>query len=131
MTPLGKTVLAEDTRSLELVPSLIAMNESQRGLRARHTRAYSWEKMNISLPDQLMEGIQVNEAELPFELALGLFVDRKATLGQASRLAGVSRPAFIDILGARRIPMHYDEEDLESDLESLRLLEQRDSDSNP
>ncbi|MFO1431429.1 MAG: UPF0175 family protein [Candidatus Competibacteraceae bacterium] len=78
--------------------------------------------MNLSLPEPLIEGILLTEKELMFDLALGLYVDRRATLGQAARLAGMSRPAFLDALGARQIPIHYDEADLEADLQVIRQL---------
>lgn len=78
--------------------------------------------MKLTLPDTLIEGITLNEKDILFELALGLYVDRKATLGQAARLAGMSRPAFLDALGERHVPIHYDEADLEADLRTLRTL---------
>lgn len=78
--------------------------------------------MTLSLPEPLLDGILLTEQELLFELALGLYVDRRATLGQAARLAGMSRPAFLDALGARQIPIHYDEADLEADLQVIRQL---------
>jgi predicted HTH domain antitoxin len=74
------------------------------------------------LPDNLIEGIALTEQEILFELALGLYVDRKATLGQAARLADMSRPGFLDALGERRIPIHYDEADLEADLRTLKAF---------
>ena len=78
--------------------------------------------MNVTLPDHLIMGIELTEREVVFELALGLYIDHKATLGQAARLAGMSRPAFLDALGERRIPIHYDEADLASDLQTLHVL---------
>ena len=78
--------------------------------------------MRFTLPDHLIEGIALTEQEVFFELALGLYVDHKATLGQAARLAGMSRPGFLDALGERRIPIHYDEADFEADLRTLKEL---------
>jgi predicted HTH domain antitoxin len=83
--------------------------------------------MNLTLPEPLIEGITLTEKDILFQLALGLYVDRKATLGQAARLAGMSRPAFLDALGERQVPIHYDEADLESDLQTLRNLEREDA----
>jgi predicted HTH domain antitoxin len=77
----------------------------------------------ITLPDNLIKDISLTEREAIFELALGLYVDRKATLGQAARLAGVSRPSFLDALGERQVPIHYDEADLEADLQTLQTLD--------
>ena len=78
--------------------------------------------MNITLPDELTAGIQLNERDLPFELALGLYIDRKASLGQAARLAGMSQPEFLDALGKRQIPISYDEDDLAADLRTIAAL---------
>ena len=79
--------------------------------------------MRFTLPDELIEGLALTEQEIRFELALGLYVDNKATMGQAARLAGMTRPSFLDALGERRIPIHYDMADLEADLQTLKALE--------
>jgi predicted HTH domain antitoxin len=42
------------------------------------------------------------------------------TLGRAAGLAGLSKIAFLEELGRRRIPMPYDEQDLTADLLTLR-----------
>ena len=75
--------------------------------------------MQLTIPDDQIEGIALTEHNTLFVLALGLYVDQQATLGQAARLAGLSRPAFIDALGERQIPIHYDEADLDADLRTL------------
>lgn len=79
--------------------------------------------MKLNLPEPLITGLVLTEQDLLFELALGLYADRKATLGQAARLAGLSRPAFLDALGQRQLPIHYDEDDLEADIQTVRRLE--------
>lgn len=81
--------------------------------------------MELKLPDDLLKGQEVTEEELRFDLALGLFIDRKVTLGRAARIAAMSKPAFLDELGKRKIPVHYDAQDLESDLRTLRALEEQ------
>ena len=60
--------------------------------------------------------------ELLFDLAVGLFIDGRLTSGRAASLAGLSKIAFLDELGRRRIPMPYDERDLEADLQTLREI---------
>ena len=57
--------------------------------------------------------------------ALGLYIDDRASLGRAARIAGISVPAFLDELGKRKIAIHYDQEDLASDLRTLESLEQK------
>jgi predicted HTH domain antitoxin len=53
---------------------------------------------------------------------LALFQREKLTLGQASRLAGMSQWQFQQLLGSRGIPVHYGVEDFEADLRTLLLL---------
>jgi predicted HTH domain antitoxin len=47
-------------------------------------------------------------------------LDGRLTLGRAAGLAGLSKIAFLEELGRRRIPMPYDEQDLTADLLTLR-----------
>jgi predicted HTH domain antitoxin len=58
-------------------------------------------------------------AEIMQELALALFQREKLTMGQASRLAGVSQWQFQQLLGSRNIPIHYGVADFEADLLTL------------
>ena len=81
--------------------------------------------MELTLPDDLLRGQNVTEEQLLFNLALGLYIDGKVTLGRAALIAGMPKSAFLDELGQRRIPVHYDADDLESDLQTLRALERK------
>lgn len=56
------------------------------------------------------------------DLAIGLYVDQRVTLGRAAEIAGISKPGFLDVLGKRRVPINYDVADLESDLETIASL---------
>jgi len=38
-----------------------------------------------------------------------MFLDHRVTLGQGAAIAGLSQSEFLHELGARRIPVHYDE----------------------
>lgn len=55
-------------------------------------------------------------------LAIGLYVTREASLGQASEIAGLTYSQFQDELGSRKIPLNYSMEDLEVDLAAVREL---------
>jgi predicted HTH domain antitoxin len=60
--------------------------------------------MNVSeLKVSLPPGLSEDEARLL--LAINLYETGKATLGQAARLAGFSRRAFIEVLGRYQIPV--------------------------
>ncbi|MBP9663174.1 MAG: UPF0175 family protein, partial [Pyrinomonadaceae bacterium] len=50
-----------------------------------------------------------------------LFQEDKLTLGQASRLAGIHQVELQVELASRGIPIHYDDSDLDRDLETLGL----------
>jgi predicted HTH domain antitoxin len=60
--------------------------------------------------------------ELRQELALHLFEQDKLSFGKARELADVSTAAFQHLLGSRGIPVHYDVEEYEQDLETLKNL---------
>ena len=84
--------------------------------------------MELVVPDDLTLESGCSPPELLFGLAVGLVLDGRLTLGRAAGLAGLSKIAFLEELGRRRIPMPYDERDRKADLlASLFLMEQRGS----
>ncbi len=83
--------------------------------------------MQLEIPDGLLLGVKVSESDLRLDLALGLFIDRRMSLSRAAKVAGFNVPAFMHELGKRRIPIHYGDEDLSSDIKAAHLLrEERD-----
>jgi predicted HTH domain antitoxin len=78
--------------------------------------------MNIVIPDEVLLTASMSEAELMQEIAVMLFQKEKLTLGQASNLAGMNQLAFQHLLASRQISVHYDVEDFEADLKTLREL---------
>ena len=79
--------------------------------------------MTITIPDSLLEAARMTESELQQEIALLLYEKEKITLAQASRLAGLNRLRFQHLLASRGSTIHYDVEDFEQDLETLRSLD--------
>lgn len=73
-------------------------------------------QITIDLPDAL----QISEADLRTELAVSLFQQERITPGTASQLAGLHQIEFQRLIASRGICVHYDIEDLEQDLKSLR-----------
>jgi predicted HTH domain antitoxin len=73
-------------------------------------------QITIDLPDAL----QISEVDLRTELAISLFQQERITLGTASQLAGLHQIEFQQLIASRSIFVHYDVEDLEQDLKSLR-----------
>ena len=78
--------------------------------------------MTVTLSDELLRSAHINEAELKAELAVTLFQQDRLTLGQASSLAGIPQLDFQRLLASRRIPIHYDDEAMEEDLQRVRGL---------
>ena len=56
------------------------------------------------------------EREMRKELALALYARKMLPLGKARQLAGLTRWAFEELLGERRIVRAYTEKDLDADL---------------
>ena len=67
----------------------------------------------------------MTERELRQELALSLYAARKVTIVQAADIAGVGFFDFQGLLRERKIPQHYDIQDLEDDMRTLRELKNR------
>jgi len=69
--------------------------------------------VNLSLP----EGLDINESELKIILAGELYEREKLSLGQAADLGGLSKRAFIEIMGMYGFSLFSkSEEDLLSDI---------------
>ena len=77
--------------------------------------------MIVEIPDQVLEQAGLSSKDLLLKVALLLFKEEKLTLGQASRLAGLHQYEFQKELVRAEIPIHYGEEDLERDLQTLGL----------
>ncbi len=78
--------------------------------------------MSIVIPDKILLTTRMSEAELMQEIAVMLFQKEKLTLAQASRLAGMNRLQFQHLLASRRIPVHYDVAEFESDIKTLQEM---------
>ncbi|HXG66260.1 MAG TPA: UPF0175 family protein [Blastocatellia bacterium] len=77
------------------------------GRHNNEARMMNTSEMKISLPPTLSE----DEARLLF--AVKLFEVGKVSLGQAAKLAGFSRRAFMEVLGRYKVPIfNYSPEEL-------------------
>lgn len=76
--------------------------------------------MGVMIPDDVLQAARMSEEELKRELAVLLFQQEKLTLGQASRLAGMTQLQFQHLLASRKIPVHYDVAEFEEDLRILK-----------
>lgn len=77
-------------------------------------------KLVVEIPQDVVSALRVPpedaEREVRKELALALYARKMLPLGKARRLAGISRRDFEALLGERRIPRAYTQEDLDDDL---------------
>jgi predicted HTH domain antitoxin len=78
--------------------------------------------VSIEIPREVVHAARMSADELRQELATYLFLRRKLSFGKAREVAGMTTWAFQQLLGARGIPVHYDVEDYEHDLVTLKEL---------
>jgi predicted HTH domain antitoxin len=77
---------------------------------------------HLEIPQDVLDSARMTADQLLVELAVHLYAQGRLSLGKAHELAGLSLWEFRQILGLRRIAPHFDAEDLEQDLETLRQL---------
>jgi predicted HTH domain antitoxin len=74
-------------------------------------------QLTIDLP----ESVPAEEARL--EMAIGLYRSGRLTQGEAAKLAGFTRPTFIELLAKRGVPFtNIDAEDFDQELATWRAL---------
>lgn len=76
--------------------------------------------VTIEIPREVLRATRMNPEELRRELAIHLFQEGKLSFGKARELAGMTVWTFQQWLGTRGIPVHYDEEEYEQDLATLK-----------
>ena len=79
--------------------------------------------VTITIPDSVLTSARLSEHELKQEIALMLYQQSRLTLAQSRRLAGMSRPAFMQLLASRKISI-YDVAEFEEDLTTLQATGQ-------
>jgi len=76
----------------------------------------------VEIPREVLHATRMTPQELRRELAVYLFQQGKLSFGKAREMAGMTVWAFQQLLGSRDIPVHYDLEDYEEDLATLKEL---------
>ncbi len=76
----------------------------------------------IEIPREIMRSTRMTPQELKRDLAILLFQQGKLSFGKAREMAGMTGWAFQQLLGSRGIPVHYDVEEYEEDLQTLQEL---------
>ena len=78
--------------------------------------------MVIEIQDEALHGLKLTEPQALVDLAVGLFTERRVTLGRGAEIARLTQLAFQQELSRRSIPIHYDVEDLLADVSTLAAL---------
>jgi predicted HTH domain antitoxin len=81
--------------------------------------------MVIEIQDEALRGLELTEPQALLDLAVGLFTERRITLGRAAEIARWTQLEFQQELGRRGIPIHYDLEDLLADVSTLAALREK------
>ena len=81
--------------------------------------------MTIEVQDESLRGLDLTEPQAVLDLAVGLFTERRVTLGRAAGIARLTQSDFQRELGRRGIPIHYDVDDLQADLRTLAALREQ------
>jgi predicted HTH domain antitoxin len=78
--------------------------------------------MDCVISEDILHAARLSPDELKREIGVFLFKQGRLTLGQASQLAEMPMAEFQHLLASRDVAPHYDVEDLEDDVETLRNL---------
>ena len=78
--------------------------------------------MSVVIPDDILKSAAMSEAELKLEIAIMLFQQDKISIGKARRLAEMNLLDFQREIAQRGICIHYDVEEFEEDIKTLRAM---------
>ena len=76
----------------------------------------------IQISQDILDSARLTLPELQQELAIFLYAQGRLGIGKARELAGMSLWEFRQLLAARRIAPHYDVDELNEDVSTLRDL---------
>lgn len=75
--------------------------------------------MTIEIADEILSSPSPGK-DILLEVALYLFAHDKVSLGKAAEIAGIPKMQMQYEAGSRQIPMHYDLQMAEEDLEAIK-----------
>jgi len=76
----------------------------------------------IEIPREVLRATRMTPQELKQELAIYLYQRGKLSFGKAREMADMTVWAYQQLLGSREIPIHYEVDDYEKDLQTLEEL---------
>lgn len=74
----------------------------------------------LEIPQDILDSARLSLDQVRVELAVHLYEQGRLSIGKAHELAGLSLWEFRQLLGARKIPIHFAAEGLKQDVETLR-----------
>lgn len=77
--------------------------------------------MALIISDKVLEKIDVSANKLLIDFACYLYERKQMSFGKCRDLSGLNHLDFQKELGKREIYMHYDEDDLNTDLRNLGI----------
>jgi len=78
--------------------------------------------VSIKIPREIIRSTRMTPQELKQVLAVSLYQQGKLSFGKAREMAGMTVWDFQQLLGNRKITVHYNIEDYEEDLQTLKSL---------
>ena len=78
--------------------------------------------ISIEIPREVFHAARLKPEELKRELAILLFQQERLSFGKAREMSGMTVWSFQHLLASRKIPAHYDIEDYEEDLKTMKDL---------
>ena len=79
-------------------------------------------KISIEIPGEVVHAARMISQELRCELAITLFQHGRLSFGKAREMADMTIWAFQHLLASREISVHYDVDEYERDLITLKEL---------
>ena len=76
----------------------------------------------LEVPQDILDSARLTAADLKVEMAIHLYEQRRLSIGKARELAGMALWEFRQLLASRGISPHYDVEDLDEDVSTLREM---------
>ncbi len=76
----------------------------------------------LEISQDILDSARLSVNDLKIEIAISLYAQGRLSVGKARELAGMSLWEFRQLLASRRISPHYNVDDFEEDLTTLREL---------
>jgi len=76
----------------------------------------------LEISQDILDSAKLTVNDLKLEIAISLYAQGRLSVGKARELAGMSLWEFRQLLASRRISPHYNVDDFEEDMTTLREL---------